>query len=187
MQALADSVPEMSIITDFNTDLRRPLEAARLARKAERYGHIAVWEDPVPKWDYSWSALLRTQIGIAIALHLGTLQDVVRAIKAEAMDYMNFGGGLFSFVKAANIAEAAGIPCWHGGGLELGIGGMSHAHACAAAKGCILPSHLVGPFLREDDLIVDPIVFEDGYAIVPKEPGLGVELDTEALEKYSVE
>ena len=96
-------------------------------------------------------------------------------------------GGLFSFVRTASIAEAAGIPCWHGGGLELGIAGMSHVHACTAARGCILPSDLVGSFSREDDLIVTPVRFEDGCAMVPQEPGLGVEIDMGALAKYSVE
>jgi L-alanine-DL-glutamate epimerase-like enolase superfamily enzyme len=38
--------------------------------------------------------------------------------------------------------------------------------------------------MREDDLIVEPIRIENGYAKVPDEPGLGVELDHGALEKY---
>jgi len=33
---------------------------------------------------------------------------------------------------------------------------------------------------------VEGIQFEDGYAIVPDKPGLGCELDMEALEKYCI-
>jgi len=187
MTAMAEALPEMKLINDFNTDLRRPIEAVRLAEKVADLDNILVWEDPVPHWDWSWYTALRQQLSIPIAPHLGKATDVILGIKAEAMDYVNLGGGLFSFVKAASIAEAAGIPCWHGAGIELGIASMSHLHACAAAKGCILPSDVLGSYLREDDLIAEPIHLEGGYASVPSKPGLGVELDTDALARYRVE
>ena len=59
-------------------------------------------------------------------------------------------------------------------------------HAAAAARSCALPSDLVGSWVREDDLIAHPILFEDGCATVPDEPGLGCELDLEAVERYVV-
>jgi L-alanine-DL-glutamate epimerase-like enolase superfamily enzyme len=59
-------------------------------------------------------------------------------------------------------------------------------HAAASARSCALPSDLVGSWVRVDDLIVDPIQFDDGYALVPTRPGLGCELDMEAIERYSV-
>jgi muconate cycloisomerase len=68
----------------------------------------------------------------------------------------------------------------------LGILDMSYVHACAAAKACTMASDIIGNFLREDDLLVSPIRFVDGAAIVPQEPGLGVELDEEAVARYRV-
>jgi len=58
----------------------------------------------------------------------------------------------------------------------------------AAMKTAILPSvtFVFSQFLLEDDLIEDPLKFEDGEAEVPKGPGLGVTLDERALEKYRV-
>jgi muconate cycloisomerase len=70
--------------------------------------------------------------------------------------------------------------------MDLGIRDMSSVHAAAAA-GCRIPSDIIGHLLREDDLIVEPIRFEDGALVVPETPGLGVELDRAALEKYRVE
>ena len=69
--------------------------------------------------------------------------------------------------------------------MDLGIRDMSSVHAAAAA-GCELPSDIIGNILREDDLIVEPIAFEDGALVVPDAPGLGIELDGDALEKYRV-
>jgi len=37
--------------------------------------------------------------------------------------------------------------------------------------------------LREDDLIVQPIEIKDSYAIVSDRPGLGVDLDEDAVRR----
>jgi len=187
VMAVTRQAPGMKLIVDFNTDLRFPIDAAKMAAKVESYENIMVWEDPLPHWDWSWYAALRQRVRIPIAAHLGQATDVLNAIKANAVDYLNLGGGMFHFVRLATIAEAAGIPCWHGAGLELGIAAMSHIHACAAAKGCTIPSDTLGNLLREDDLVVQPMQVQDGYATVPQMPGLGVELDVDALKRYSAQ
>jgi muconate cycloisomerase len=99
---------------------------------------------------------------------------------------LNLGGGMVQFVRNAAIAHAAGIPCWHGSGVDLGIMELSYLHAAAAARNCVLGSDFVGSWTREDDLILEGLHFEDGYAIVPQKPGLGCELDLEAIERYRI-
>ena len=37
-----------------------------------------------------------------------------------------------------------------------------------------------------NDLLVEPLVWEDGYYTVPKSPGIGVDLNMAAMEKYKV-
>ena len=54
------------------------------------------------------------------------------------------------------------------------------------APAATLPSDIVGNFVRDDDLIVDPIVIRDGCAEVPDKPGLGIELDEAAVAEYEV-
>jgi muconate cycloisomerase len=49
-----------------------------------------------------------------------------------------------------------------------------------------LTSDICGETLRVDDLIQEPIVIADGHARVPEGPGLGVELDEDAVERYRV-
>ena len=49
-----------------------------------------------------------------------------------------------------------------------------------------LTSDICGETLREDDLIRAPLVIADGPLRVPEGPGLGVELDEEAVERYRV-
>ncbi len=186
VQAIAQAVPDMMITIDPNTRFYRPIDAIRLAKKLEDY-NVECFEDPTPKWNLDWYAHMRGQMNIPLALHLGQATDLVNAIKHEAIDYVNLSpGNMVGFVKLADIAEAAGIPCWHGSGVDLGIMDMSYVHACAAAKGCTLRSDMIGNFFREDDLILEPIAFQDGYALVPERPGLGVELDEEAVREYAI-
>jgi muconate cycloisomerase len=51
---------------------------------------------------------------------------------------------------------------------------------------CTLGSDLCGNFVHEHSLLSEPLVV-DGYAIVPDKPGLGVELDEEAVQRYTRE
>ena len=90
------------------------------------------------------------------------------------------------FVKTGYMAEVAGMQVWRGSGLDLGILDASYTHACAVVKVCTLGSDIVGNFLREDDLIAEPLVYEGSYVQVPEGPGLGVVLDEDALARYGV-
>jgi muconate cycloisomerase len=187
VRAIAEAAgPAFAITIDPNERFYRPAEALALARQLDGY-RVAVFEDPFPKWNVDWYVLFRQKASIPVAMHLSDPRDVIMAIKREAVDYLNLGGPLAQFVKTAAIADAAGVPCWHGSGVDLGIRDASYIHACAAARSCTLASDIIGNFLREDDLIVEPLRIENGQALVPRTPGLGVELDEAALKRYQVQ
>ena len=185
---------DFHIVLDPNQRFERPAEVLRFSRQLEEAGNITCLEDPVPRWNLEWYRLLREKTNIPIALHValpyaeqGQMpQDAIRAIQLEAVDYFNFNGSMANFVRLADVADAAGIPCWHGSEVDLGILEASYLHASAAARNCTLPGDIFGELVREDDLIVRPIEIKAGRARVPQGPGLGVELDIEALEKYRV-
>ena len=178
--------PEFELTIDPNTRFWRLTEALDMGRALAARGKVKVFEDPMAKWNLDWYRMFREHGVVPVALHLGDPHDVISAIKAEAVDYLNLGGGMVQFSRNAAMAHAAGIPCWHGSGNDLGIMEFSYLHAAAAARNCVLGSDFVGSWTRQDDLVVEGIQFEDGYAIVPDKPGLGCELDMEALEKYCV-
>lgn len=186
VKAIAEAAPEMKITIDPNCRFYRPAAALELARELEGY-NIEVFEDPTPKEDLEWYVFMRREMKIPLALHLGSPRAVIDAIRKDCVDCFNLGGSMVGFVELAYIAEAAEKPVWHGSGVDLGILDMSYVHACAAAKACTMASDIIGNFFREDDLIVDPIQFEEGYAIVPQTPGLGVTLDEDAIQKYKVD
>jgi muconate cycloisomerase len=187
VQAIRDVCgPAFKVTVDPNQRFYRPAEAIAVAKEFEKIGNVMVLEDPVAKWNLDWYRQIRAATSIPVALHLGNPHEIINAIKVEAVDYMNLGGSMVRFVKNAAICEAAGIPIWHGSGCDLGIIESAYLHAASVCRNCTLPSDLVGSWSRQDDLIVDGLRFEDGQCLVPTRPGLGCELDMDALERYRV-
>ncbi len=182
--AVRSVAPDFSIVLDPNERFEDPEGAIRVSRSLESFDRVT-FESPVPQDRLDWYVDLRTKIPQTIALHLTSMGQLLPAIRADAADDYNLLGALKPFVEWATLVHHAGGRTWRGSGMDLGIRDMSSVHAAAAA-GCQLPCDIIGNLLREDDLIVHPIAFENGALTVPDAPGLGVELDREALEHYRV-
>lgn len=185
VRAVRQVAPHFSIVLDPNERFENPAGAVAVSRLVEEFDRVT-FESPVPQHRLDWYVLLRKKIPQPIALHLTCLQELIAALRVDAADYYNLLGPLKEFTEWAQLARTAGCPVWRGTGIDLGIRDMSSVHAAAVA-GCQLPCDIIGNVLREDDLIVEPIRIEQGAAIVPDGPGLGIELDREALDRYRVE
>lgn len=194
-QAIWDAVgSDFRLTIDPNERFYRLSEALALARELAGRGHVECFEDPMLKWDIEAYRLFRQAGVVPVALHLSNPHDIISAIKHEAVDYLNLGGSdyhhlggsMLLFVRNAHLAHAASIPVWHGSSVDLGILEFAYIHAAAVARNCVLGSDLVGSWTREDDLILNGVTFDGEYALVPQTPGLGCELDMDALEKYRI-
>jgi L-Ala-D/L-Glu epimerase len=78
------------------------------------------------------------------------------------------------------------VECVVTSSMESGIGVTAALHVAAATPEMTLECGLATLDLLEDDLIVEPPRIEGGAMFVPGGPGLGVELDREALARYAV-
>jgi len=185
VRAVRDVAPHFSIVLDPNERFDDPDGAIAVSRSVEGHDRVS-FESPVPQDRLDWYVRLRGEISQPIALHLTNRQELIAALRADAADYYNLLGPLKEFTEWAKWTRAAGCPTWRGTGMDLGVRDVSSVHAAAAA-GCQLPSDIIGHVMREDDLTVEPIRIEDGCAIVPDKPGLGVKLDLAALESYRAE
>jgi len=183
---------DISIVLDPNERFEHPVHAERIAQELFRIGNVLCLEDPIPRWNIeSWS-YLRQKIHVPLAMHvslpyaeMGQLpQDAVRAAKLGANDYFNFNGGIYAFRKLASLADLFELPYWHGSEIDLGILEASYVHKSAAAALAILPADIFGRLIREHDLLRKPLQIRGGTARVPEAPGLGVELDHDALAHY---
>lgn len=186
-EILAKHAPGIKYIVDPNTRFNSYADFLKVAKPLDAIGNCLVLEDPFDKSDYEGYRNLRKQVKTHVALHLGDPKAMIRAIQEDACSVFNTGGnpGMSSFVANAYLAGAAGRPVWHGSGNDCGIVDASYLHSCAAAPNCTLPSDILS-FLREDDLIVEPIPIKESYATVSDRPGLGVDLDKDAIRRYQV-
>jgi L-alanine-DL-glutamate epimerase-like enolase superfamily enzyme len=178
--------PDYGIIVDPNFTFGDITTSLRLARQLEGY-NIQAFEDPfqyLPGWHQYHH--FRQHSTIPLAPHLGDPRQVMSAIRADAADMFNMGGSLESVQIMAGMAGAAGMPVWlQVVGLGLGVSGAYGTHVHAVIPNATIPSDSLH-FTRENDLIGGALTPKDGLVQVPETPGLGVELDMAAVEKYRV-
>ncbi|MCC6367507.1 MAG: mandelate racemase/muconate lactonizing enzyme family protein [Bryobacterales bacterium] len=184
VRAVKEVAPDVKITVDFNRHYKTAEEFLPIGRALDRIGNMRTIEDPVD--DLGEMAKIAAAVQTAITLTPRNARHMVEAAKLGSCKLINTGPSpsMMSFVTNAALAGALGMPCWHGSGHELGIKDAAMVHSCAAAGNCTLPSDILS-YQRVDDLIVNPIPIKDSHAIVPRAPGLGVELDEDAVAKYS--
>lgn len=146
-------------------------------------------EDPILHADVEGFSYLKKTLGIPMFRHISLpytqdIRDIIAFVRADAVDGYNFNGAAYNSILLAEIANLEGKHCWRGSEVDLGILETMGLHIAAASINCTIPSDIFGELVRVNDLIVDPIVFENGSAIVPEGDGLGIELDYEAINQY---
>jgi o-succinylbenzoate synthase len=167
-------------------------EALRVLKKFEPYG-IEFIEQPLRYWDLDGMTSLRSQLSIPIASDesLYTFHDAMTLVKRQAVDVVNIKlstrtGGFTPSKKVAAICEAEGIPNWVGSSLEFGIGTAASLHFATAIGNVKYACDLTGGWVVEDVIAEDTII-ENGCAVVPEKPGLGITLREDVIRRYRVE
>ena len=146
-------------------------------------------EDPILHADVEGFKFLKDNLGIPMFRHISLpytqdIRDIISFVKMDAVDGYNFNGSAYNSILLAEIAHLEGKQCWRGSEVDLGILETMALHIAAASINCTIPSDIFGELVREDDLITQPVRFEQGAAIVPQGEGLGISLDYAAIEKY---
>jgi O-succinylbenzoate synthase len=96
-------------------------------------------------------------------------------------------GGLSQAIAIHDLCRAQDVPVWCGGMLETGVGRAANL-ALASLPGFTLP----GDISASDRYYAQDITQErftlnpDSTITVPTAPGLGVTVDTESLERFTV-
>jgi muconate cycloisomerase len=171
-----------------------PAVAVRMLPHLVELG-IAFVEQPVPAGDHRWLADVRRASSLPVVADesLSTSSDALSLIQAGAADmfsiYVGMGGGLQEAAAVAQIGEAASIPGTIGSNLELGIAQAAMIHLAIAAPGIrpdIIPCDIISCFFYEHDIVLEPLPVVGGRAGKLERPGLGVELDPDAVERFRV-
>ena len=152
-------------------------------------GHV---EQPLELDDLLGHAQLRRVQSIPVALDESayTLSDVSNIVRMDAADVIlldpHEAGGLWQTLKAAAIAEAAGIPVTLHSGGELGFSQAAYVHLAASIPNLSISIDCERAYLS-GDVVQTPPPLQDGAFALPQGPGLGVTADLERIAHHAVD
>lgn len=152
---------------------------------------VALVEQPLPAWNVAGMARVRARSAVPLMADecVFSTHDMLGVTQAAAADVVSLKlvkhAGLLNLQKVAAVAEAAGIGLYGGCLLESSIGAAAHLHAFAGLRDLAWGCEHFGPQILTDDLVEEPLRFEDFRVHLPAGPGLGVTLDRDKLRRYA--
>ena len=93
-------------------------------------------------------------------------------------------GGLRAAQQVAAIADAAGIALYGGTMLEGAVGTVASAHVFATFRDLQWGTELFGPLLLTEEILIQPLQYQDFQLAVPTAPGLGIALDEDRVQFF---
>jgi L-alanine-DL-glutamate epimerase-like enolase superfamily enzyme len=169
--------------------------AIKYARGLERY-NCAWLEEPLPHFNNpELSAQLCSAVDIPIAgggamFGMHTYKTVLEkgALDIVQPDVMH-AGGLSEVRRIAIMSEFLGKRCIpHYWGVGIGLAATLQVIGSTNIPWLEYPYHPPSLTIEvRDCMLKNPIrIDKDGYVEVPKKPGLGIELNEEIIEKYTI-
>jgi len=94
-------------------------------------------------------------------------------------------GGLRAAQQIAAIAQAQGIGLYGGTMLEGAISTIASAHVFSTFEQLQWGTELFGPLLITEEILQEPLCYEDFGLRLPDGPGLGIKLDSEKVRFFT--
>jgi mandelate racemase len=168
------------LMVDYN---QSQTVTSALERAAMIDGEGLYWiEEPVRHCDYTGSARVAaaTTTPIQTGENLCSDFDLQAAIAAGAADYympdVQRIGGVSGWLRAAALCNANDLP------MSSHLFPEVSAHLLAATPTC----HWLEYVDWANPVLKYPLVVENGQAVVPQRPGIGVEWNEDAIDQYLV-
>ena len=182
---------ELLLLHDVHHRLT-PIEAARLGKELEPF-HLYWMEDPVSGELQEGLRRVREQTTTPIAIGevFNSVYDYTTLITEQLIDFIRMpvvhGGGLTHLQKLAAFASVYHIKTGFHGATDL-----SPVNMAAALHFDFAINNFGIQELMPHEEIVNEVFshnywFEDGYMYLEEKPGLGVDIDEKAAEKYPYE
>jgi O-succinylbenzoate synthase len=169
---------EIPLMVDANAAYR--LSDADHLRQLDAFDLMMI-EQPLDYDDVADHAALQARLKTPICLDesLHTVHIADRAIESGACRIINIKpgrvGGHGQSIRMHDLAQSRGIPVWHGGMLETGIGRAHNIHL-SSLPNFSLPGDVAASKRYFSPDLIDPeiVVGPDGTIPVPTGPGIGV-------------
>ncbi|RIK35332.1 MAG: o-succinylbenzoate synthase [Chloroflexi bacterium] len=190
-RAVRNAWPNLKLQVDANSIYH--LEDAEHLAKLDEFNLLLI-EQPLAHDDIFDHAKLKPKLRTPLCLDESIVspEHARWAIEMQACDIINIKpsriGGYADAKRIHDLAQAAGIPVWHGGMLETGIGRAGNV-ALASLPNFTLPGDISANaryFVR--DIVTNPFTLNDDSTLtVPTAPGCGADVDEGYLDEVTVE
>lgn len=186
LQAVRDAVgPDARLLVDVNGMWTTSDLARALARNAEIGLELVEQPLPLGAEPALRDLVARLAIDVCADESVRTVADAATVVRERTATVVNVGisklGGPTAAHQAAQLAAAAGVGVMVGSVIEMGVATAMGLHLAAALPRLAYPSYLMGPLKYRDSITTQQIEVVDAHVHVPDGPGLGIEIDADAL------
>jgi glucarate dehydratase len=182
IRALRAAFPALPLRLDPNAAWR-PDTAIGVARDLD--GVLEYLEDPTPGIDGMAEVARHAPMPLATNMCVVAFAHLPPAVRAGSVQVVlsdhHYWGGLRRSRLLAGICETFGLGLSMHSNSHLGISLAAMVHLAAATPNLTYACDTHWPWKAEDVVKGEPLTFEAGAVQVPDGPGLGVELDRDAL------
>lgn len=152
-------------------------------------GLLQYLEDPVPGKEAMGEISAVTDIPLATNMCVIGFFDIAEAIKLDAVQVIlsdhHYWGGLKATQALAAICKTWNIGLSMHSNSHLGISLMAMTHAASTIENLTYACDTHYPWQEEEVIKGGKITFNNGAVRVTDQPGLGIELDQDALAKLA--
>lgn len=184
VRALRDAFPDHPLRLDPNAAWT-PATSLQVARALD--GVLEYLEDPTPDIEGMAEVARQAPMPLATNMCVVAFAHLPPAVAANAVQVIlsdhHYWGGLRRSAVLAGICETFGLGLSMHSNSHLGISLAAMVHLAAAVPNLTYACDTHWPWKTEDVVAGTPFTFRGGGLSVPPGPGLGVELDREALAR----
>ena len=169
---------------DPNGTWQNAASAIPIIKKLEQFEKVAMYETPIPQHDVLGNRQIRAAINRPIAMHFGS-PPYVTNVREEVCDGYVICAGKSEVMRQGMLSAEAQMPFW----LQLVGNGLTTtwaAHLGAVLTNATWPT-ITCINLYSNQLLKKNIEIVGGYHRVPDKPGLGVDVDERAIERFRVD
>ncbi len=183
--------PKHQILIDAHGHYNVPT-AVRLANNLHEQSNITWFEEPVPPESYDALKNVRDQTApsLCVGERLRTRWDFIPILQNNLADYIMpdtlWTGGISEVRKIAQLAELYNIPisphCVPLGPHEI----IAAAHVCSTVPNFYRLESGFAAIPTYQEMLTEPMLYEDGYLILNGKPGLGYDPREDWLEEHAL-
>lgn len=154
-------------------------------------GGVQLIEQPTPGEQLEVLAELNALLPVPVMADesVHTPHDALEIARRGAADVLAVKttkcGGLRRSREVVAVARAAGLACHGATSIEGPIGTAASLHFACAEPGIDFGTELFGPLLFSEELLQQPLHYTDGQVHLPTGAGLGVELNMDAVKRWT--